>query len=51
MSFMTFTLNETFCQHNMKIVRLKKKYKEGPQNAKEAPCSIGRKEYVFIVDI
>lgn len=24
MSFMTFTLNETFCQHNMKIVRLKK---------------------------
>ena len=49
--FITFTLNETFCQHNMKIVRLKKKYKEGPQNAKEAPCSIGRKEYVCIVDI
>lgn len=24
MSFMTFTLKETFCQHNMKIVRLKK---------------------------
>lgn len=24
---MTFTLNETFCQHNMKIVRLKKNTK------------------------
>ena len=48
---MTFTLKETFRQHNMKIVRLKKIYKEGPQNAKEAPRSIGRKEYVCIVDI
>lgn len=48
---MTFTLKETFCQHNMKIVRLKKKIQRRATKCKEAPHSIGRKEYVCIVDI
>ena len=40
---MTFTLNETFCQHNMKIVRLKKKYKEGPKMQRRHPAVLDEK--------
>lgn len=43
MSFITFTLNETFCQHNMKIVRLKKNTKKGHKMQRRHPAVLDEK--------
>lgn len=40
---MTFTLKETFCQHNMKIVRSKKNTKKGHKMQRRHPTALNEK--------